>query len=103
VIEQAVSFSQMQMTNIFKRAGLTVLALMAGAALWLPCVHLFFRPRLADYWRVDGIPPKARSLAARYPETTRGIAPFKPMVAVSRCALLLIAAILLLVISRRTG
>jgi hypothetical protein len=26
------------------------------------------------------------SLAARYPETTRGIAPFKPMVAVSRCA-----------------
>ena len=51
-----------------KRLGVAMLALAVASALWLPCIHFFFRPRLADYWRADGIPPKARVLAARHIE-----------------------------------
>jgi hypothetical protein len=41
-------------------------ALSIATALWLPCVHLFFKPRLEEYISTVGLPAKARALAARH-------------------------------------
>lgn len=42
-----------------------LVALAAATALWLPCVHLFFRSDAADFASPDAVPPHARELAAR--------------------------------------
>ena len=41
-------------------------ALLLGAALWLPCVHLFFKKPASQFHSEKGISPLARELAARH-------------------------------------
>jgi hypothetical protein len=41
------------------------LALLVASAIWLPAVHLFFRPQLADFRQTGAIAPRAAELAAR--------------------------------------
>ncbi len=51
------------------RLGKTLLGLAAFAlatAIWLPCLHLFFRKPLSNFYQQNGISPKARQLAARH-------------------------------------
>ena len=45
---------------------LCLVALALAGASWLPCVHLFFRPDVAEFRGDEGISPKARKLARRY-------------------------------------
>ena len=40
--------------------------LAVAAAIWLPCLHFFFRPPVGDFYVKEGISPKARELAARH-------------------------------------
>lgn len=47
------------------RPGRAFLALLAAAALWLPVLHLFFKPDLSRYRADSGIPARAAALAAR--------------------------------------
>jgi hypothetical protein len=51
-----------------KRILLAVLALVIAACIWLPAMHLFFKPKMSDYYVESGISPKARKLAARHIE-----------------------------------
>lgn len=46
--------------------GIGLLALVISTALWLPCLHLFFRKPLANFYQESGISPTARQLAARH-------------------------------------
>jgi len=48
-----------------------VLALAVAMALWLPALHLFFKPNLALYRSPEGIPPRVTALAARHMELWR--------------------------------
>ena len=48
------------------RVTLGLLSLLLATAVWLPCLHLFFTPRLTDYARPAGLAPEARALAARH-------------------------------------
>ena len=50
----------------FKQACLGFAAFALATALWLPCLHFFFRKPLADFYQEKGISPKARELAARH-------------------------------------
>ncbi len=45
---------------------LGLLAFALAMAIWLPCLHIFFRKPLSDFYRENGISPKARQLAARH-------------------------------------
>ena len=45
---------------------LLLAALVMATALWLPCLHLFFAPHVADYVAGSGLSPRARELAARH-------------------------------------
>src|SRR5581483_8945012 len=49
-------------------AGLALGALVVSAAVWLPCLHFFFRRPVSDFYVAAGISPKARELAARHLE-----------------------------------
>jgi hypothetical protein len=49
-----------------KQAGLGLVALALGAAIWVPSLHLFFRKPLTDFCQEKGVSPKARQLAARH-------------------------------------
>jgi hypothetical protein len=40
-------------------------SLLLAAAIWLPAVHLFFQPRLADFRQTKAFAPRARELASR--------------------------------------
>ena len=40
--------------------------LRVATAIWLPCLHLFFRKPLSDFYQEKGISPKAKQLAARH-------------------------------------
>ena len=51
--------------NRLRLAGRTLVALLVAAAIWLPCLHLFFRPNLSNYVAREGIAPATRRLAAR--------------------------------------
>ena len=42
------------------------LALVLATAIWLPSLHLFFTQGDASYRSTNGVPPKARELAARH-------------------------------------
>lgn len=54
----------------FKRrlrtAGLGLAAFGLAAAIWLPCLHLFFRKPLANFYQENGVSPQAKQLAARH-------------------------------------
>lgn len=41
-------------------------SLLLAAAIWLPALHLFFRPVLSDFRRPNAVAPEARRLAARH-------------------------------------
>ncbi len=49
-----------------KRAGLALAAFLIAAAIWLPCIHFFYRTPVSDFYQASGISPKARELAARH-------------------------------------
>jgi len=49
-----------------RKAGLALAALALASALWLPCLHLFFRKPLSNFYQENGISPKARQLVARH-------------------------------------
>jgi len=40
--------------------------LLVATAIWMPCLHFFYKPDPADYRSAAGIAPKARLLAARH-------------------------------------
>jgi len=48
------------------RFWLRLVSLLTAAIVWLGAVHYFFRPRLDDFRRSEGIAPQARLLAARH-------------------------------------
>jgi hypothetical protein len=50
---------------LWKRAIWGVTALAVAAGVWLPTMHLVFRPAVADYRAEAGVAPLARELAAR--------------------------------------
>src|SRR6185295_10784311 len=50
----------------FRNAGRGSLAFVLALAIWLPCLHLFFRKPLSNFYQENGISPKARQLAARH-------------------------------------
>jgi len=47
-------------------AGMGLLAFVLALAIWLPCLHFFFRKPLSNFYQENGISPKARQLAARH-------------------------------------
>jgi hypothetical protein len=49
-----------------KKLFLTLIALVVATSLWLPSMHLLFRPRMDAYLSETGISPKAQALAARH-------------------------------------
>ncbi len=49
-----------------RRVLLGGLALLLATALWLPCLHLLFRPALGACRSEHGVAPRARALAARH-------------------------------------
>jgi hypothetical protein len=49
-----------------RNAGVGLLALILASALWLPCLHLFFRKPLSNFYQENAVSPKARQLAARH-------------------------------------
>jgi hypothetical protein len=49
-----------------KKASLALAAFTLATAIWLPCLHLFFRKPLSDFYQESGVSPKARQLAARH-------------------------------------
>jgi len=50
------------------RVPATLVTLAAAALLWLPAMHLLYRPDVSDYFAPKGIPPRARALAERHLE-----------------------------------
>ena len=46
-----------------KRILVTALALLIATAIWLPLLHLLYRPRVGDYFAEGKLPPRARALA----------------------------------------
>jgi hypothetical protein len=49
-----------------KQAGVGLAALALATAIWVPCLHVFFRKPLADFYQQKGLSPKASQLAARH-------------------------------------
>jgi hypothetical protein len=49
-----------------KKIFLTLIALVIAAGVWLPSMHLLFKPHMDNYLSDAGISPKARALAARH-------------------------------------
>lgn len=47
---------------------MSLLCLILAGVIWLPLVHLCFKPDLGEYRKVDGMAPRARELAARHLE-----------------------------------
>jgi hypothetical protein len=43
-----------------------LLAFVLALAVWLPCLHFFFRRPLSNFYQENGISPQARLLAARH-------------------------------------
>ena len=43
-----------------------IVALVIAAAIWVPCLHLFFQRPATDFCQAQGLSPKARELAARH-------------------------------------
>jgi hypothetical protein len=53
-------------TDFLRRLVVVAVALSIATALWLPCVHLLFKPRLEEHASPTGLPAKAGALAARH-------------------------------------
>ena len=49
-----------------KKASLALAAFTVATALWLPCLHFFYRKPLSEFYQEKGVSPKARQLAARH-------------------------------------
>src|SRR4026208_1202060 len=49
-----------------RNAGAGLIATVLALAIWLPCLHLFFRKPVSDFYQETGISSKARALAARH-------------------------------------
>jgi len=49
-----------------KKASLALAAFALATALWLPCLHLFFREPVTEFYQEKGVSRKARQLAARH-------------------------------------
>jgi hypothetical protein len=45
---------------------LPIASLLLAAAVWLPSLHFFFKPRQSSIWSATGVPPKAVEMAARH-------------------------------------
>jgi len=56
----------MNSKTFFKNACLGLAAFLLATAIWLPCLHLFFRKPLSNLYQEKGISPKATQLAARH-------------------------------------
>ena len=54
------------MARKWKTAILYFFAILMAGAIWLPCLHLFYRPDPRDMQPADGISPIARKLVARH-------------------------------------
>src|SRR5882672_12323710 len=52
--------------TLFKSACLGFAAFALATAIWMPCLHLFFRKPLSNLYQESGISPKAAQLAARH-------------------------------------
>lgn len=50
----------------WRSVALVVVALTCSALVWLPCLHLFFRPDLEVYRQKDGMPREAEAMARRH-------------------------------------
>jgi hypothetical protein len=50
--------------SALKNTFLAIVALTLAGAIWLPCVHFFFKPHLQDYRSSSGLSSKAQRLAA---------------------------------------
>src|SRR6266571_819674 len=55
-----------QLKTRLKKASLSLAAFAVATAIWLPCLHLFFRKPVSDFYQEKGISPKAKQLAARH-------------------------------------
>jgi hypothetical protein len=62
----SLCFMNSRLKAHLKNAGVGLLALMLASALWLPCLHLFFRKPLSNFYQENAISLKARQLAARH-------------------------------------
>ncbi len=49
-----------------RNAVVGLLAFVLALAIWLPCLHFFFRKPLSNFYQENGIAPKAQQLAARH-------------------------------------
>ncbi len=49
-----------------RSAAVGLLTCVIATALWLPCLHFFFRKPVSNFYQPTGISPKARQLAARH-------------------------------------
>jgi hypothetical protein len=47
-------------------AAIGLVAVALATAIWLPCLHLFFRKPLSDFYQQEGISAEAKNLAARH-------------------------------------
>lgn len=50
----------------FRGFAVALLSLIIATAIWLPLLHLFFRPQLPSFRQPDAIAPRARELANRH-------------------------------------
>ena len=53
------------MQPLSKRIGAGLVALVIASALWVPCVHLFFKKPVTEFRSAKAISPTAQGLAAR--------------------------------------
>ncbi len=49
-----------------RNAGVGAVAFLLAVAIWLPCLHFFFRKPVTDFRNENGVSPKAHELAARH-------------------------------------
>src|SRR5215469_9633461 len=54
------------MKSPMKRILAALGALFIAGIIWIPCLHLFFVRPASDFYRAEGLSPKARQLAARH-------------------------------------
>ena len=51
--------------SLWRRMPLTVVSLIVATAIWVPSVHLIFKPNVEAFYREEGVPTHAEALAAR--------------------------------------
>jgi hypothetical protein len=63
--DKNVASEVMALINRLSRFLLPAFSLALAAGIWLPLLHLFFRPALGDFRRAGGVAPQTRRLASR--------------------------------------